>query len=299
MSPTWHSGITQASLIMFSLDISPRRAMDKLADENSKWVTVRGTQIHYKDEGKGTVVVLLHNSLMYNGVWDEWIQHFPNGLRIIRPDIPGFGLTGPTPDEDYSMQSLTDFVGEFLDELKLYSVCIIGFSMGAQLAWRYAAKSPNRINKMVLINPTGYPEKELPDVFKLARSWKGNILRFIGSRNLLKSRIGAMCNQNKQPTPEFFEKLITSQRRQGNRAASLRFMREPSDLLFEKIKTIKIPTQIQWSLHPQPQRFSTDMTNSELVTLDNLGHFPVLEDPAYCAKVACEFLTAKQEVSHV
>jgi len=284
---------------MFSLDISPRRAIDQLTNEDSKWVNLGGTRIHYKDQGKGIPVLMLHNSLMWNGIWDDWIAHMPSELRIIRPDIPGFGLTGPTPDADYSMERLSHFIGDFLDALHLTSVCIVGFSMGAQLAWRYALKSPKRVERMVLINPTGYPEKELPDVFKLAQSWKGHILRYTGSRNLLEKRIRAMCIQQEQPTSEFFDKLINSHRRKGNRTASLRFMREPNDARYKQIKTIKTPTQIQWSLSPQKQRFSTELRNSELVCLKNLGHFPCLEAPQQCATIASEFITRKDVVPYV
>jgi len=283
---------------MFSLDISPSKAMDTLADDDSKWLNLDGTLIHYKDQGKGIPVLMLHNSLMWNGIWDNWIAHMPSELRLIRPDIPGFGLTGPTQKADYSMEKLSSFIGEFLDALNLPSVYIIGFSMGAQLAWRYALKSPMRVKRMVLINPTGYPEKELPDVFKLAQSWKGNILRYTGSRRFLENRIRAMCIQQEGPTSEFFDKLISSHLRKGNRAASLSFMREPTDLRYKQIKTIKTPIQIQWSLSPQKQRFSTDLRNAEFVPLDNMGSFPCLEDPKKCANIASEFITRNGELNN-
>lgn len=283
---------------MFSLDISPRQAINKLADENSKWITLNGVRVHYKDEGKGDAVLMLHNSLMWNGIWDEWIPHAPKELRLIRPDIPGFGLTGPTPNGDYSMQALTQFVADFMDALDITKVSIIGFSLGGQLAWRYALRAPSRVNRMVLINPTGYPEKELPDVFKLAQSWKGNILRFVGSRNLLEKRIRSMCVNKDQPVSYFFDKLLVSQRRKGNRSASIRFMREPSDLQYKNIKNIKVPTQVQWSLYPQEEQFSKDILNSELEKLNTLGHFPCLESPALCSKKAFDFITNKEDACY-
>jgi pimeloyl-ACP methyl ester carboxylesterase len=61
-------------------------------------------RIQYRDEGAGPPLVLLHGfgSSLYT--WNRWVRQLPGTRRLIRLDLPGFGLTGPAPDGDYTAE---------------------------------------------------------------------------------------------------------------------------------------------------------------------------------------------------
>ena len=84
------------SLGMTTIPLDKLKA--KYADVNSKIIEIDGMNIHYKDEGQGPTLILLHGVCASLHTWDGWAERLKSHYRIIRLDIPGFGLTGPAPD---------------------------------------------------------------------------------------------------------------------------------------------------------------------------------------------------------
>lgn len=271
-------------------DLEKDRVDQLLADRTSKWVDIGGTAVHYKEEGSGPALILLHNTGMWHGVWDGWVPILAGDFRVLRPDLPGFGLTGPTASQDYSMQRLAGFIGEFMDAVSLSEAHIAGLSLGGQVAWRFSLDHPERVRSLVLINPTGYPEKSLPAAFKLARSWAGGLIRFVGSPWLLRRNVAGLWGTRAEIPPGWIEDLLTSQRREGNRAAMVRFMRTENPSRHAEVGSLQVPVQIQWSQKCGPQRFSEDLPGAEMILYDDLGHFPNVEAPQESADHALRFL---------
>ncbi len=75
------------------------RSMDELTqhytNQQSRFVNIDGLNIHYRDEGQGPVLVLLHGVASSLHTWDGWVEQLQPHYRIIRLDLPGHGLTGP------------------------------------------------------------------------------------------------------------------------------------------------------------------------------------------------------------
>ena len=65
----------------------------KYLDRNSKFITVEGIKIHYRDEGIGPVLLLLHGVCSSLHTWDMWVKELGSYYRIIRIDLPGFGFS--------------------------------------------------------------------------------------------------------------------------------------------------------------------------------------------------------------
>ena len=87
-----------------ALSWAPDRPVDSLKSRwaapasGSKFVDVRGMSVHYRDEGpRGDAqpVVLLHGTSASLHTWDGWVAELAQTRRVIRFDLPGFGLTGP------------------------------------------------------------------------------------------------------------------------------------------------------------------------------------------------------------
>ena len=72
--------------------------------KESKFADIAGQRVHYADEGKGEIVVLLHGTAASLHTWQAWTQELKKDFRVIRVDLPGFGLTGPAKDRNYSIQ---------------------------------------------------------------------------------------------------------------------------------------------------------------------------------------------------
>jgi pimeloyl-ACP methyl ester carboxylesterase len=65
--------------------------------------------VHYRDEGEGFPIVLIHGTAASLHTWDAWTDELKKTNRVIRMDLPAFGITGPNKNADYSIEAYTLF----------------------------------------------------------------------------------------------------------------------------------------------------------------------------------------------
>lgn len=110
----------------------------------------------YNEHGKQTIVMIHGFRGTHHGLL-KIIEQLPN-YRIIVPDLPGFGDSMPLVGQTHSLESYVNFVGEFIEALKLDAPpTLLGHSFGSIVAGHFAATFPEKIEKLILINPIGAP----------------------------------------------------------------------------------------------------------------------------------------------
>ena len=106
------TGAIGAAFIAWRVPDQPVSALQaKWAPPPSQFIAVRGMQVHVRDEGPrddAVPIVLLHGTGASLHTWEGWTRELTRERRVIRFDLPGFGLTGPTPDGVYSIESYVD-----------------------------------------------------------------------------------------------------------------------------------------------------------------------------------------------
>jgi 3-oxoadipate enol-lactonase len=112
---------------------------------------LNGIRIHYSDTGPGAgLPVLFANSLGTDfRVWDRLLPHLPGGLRILRYDKRGHGLS-ECPAAPYRMETLVADAGAFLDHLGISGAVMVGLSIGGMIAQGLAAERPDLLRALVL-----------------------------------------------------------------------------------------------------------------------------------------------------
>ncbi|MDE0244326.1 MAG: hypothetical protein OXM59_03125, partial [Gammaproteobacteria bacterium] len=86
--------------------ISYEEIVAKYADPDSRFVVLEGNDginVHYKDQGSGPAVLLVHSSTGDLKDYDGWVDILGDDYRVVRFDLPAFGLTGPVPSGNYSI----------------------------------------------------------------------------------------------------------------------------------------------------------------------------------------------------
>ncbi len=114
-------------------------------------ITIQGYRIHYREQGSGRAVLLIHGLAGASGFWRDTIQVLSRGGRTIAPDLLGFG-DSDKPRMAYSLDGHAEMILRFSDALGVREFDLIGHSMGGMIALMVALRSPERIGKLVLIN---------------------------------------------------------------------------------------------------------------------------------------------------
>lgn len=275
---------------------APDRPVDSLkarwAPPPSQFISLQGMQVHLRDEGPrddAEPIVLIHGTSSSLHTWDGWADALKAQRRVIRMDLPAFGLTGPNPEHHYSQDVYVAFVKAVMDELKVSKAIVAGNSLGGEIAWMLAVRHPERVSRLVLVDAGGYviPPDGMPIAFKMAqypilKPMVGNTL----PRGMVESSVRSVYGKAEKVTPELIDRYYELALREGNRLALFDRFRDASHGRYAaEIKQVKQPTLILWGMQDRlippthGQRFKADIKGSQMVTFDDLGHVPQEEDP--------------------
>lgn len=114
-------------------------------------VEVDGLSVHFRDEGSGTPLVLLHGLGHELGYWDGDAAALAAHHRVLRCDLRGFGASGKPPGP-YSLAQYARDVDRFLAVLGVGAAHVVGISMGGVIAQRMALDHPARVRSLVLVS---------------------------------------------------------------------------------------------------------------------------------------------------
>lgn len=141
----------------------PYLSMDELRakyqDEQSHYLTLAGTKIHYKDEGprNAPVLFMVHGSESSLRTWDRITGALKGRYRIIRYDLPGYGLSDAATDETVEKLVPTDIPVALLEKLGAGKVTFVGVSSGGTMGMYLAARRPDLVERLILSNTPSDP----------------------------------------------------------------------------------------------------------------------------------------------
>lgn len=291
------------SLLFGHKDIPVNELKESYAKVPSQFTTIKGMEVHFRDEGHQVSelpIVLIHGTGASLHTFDPWTKHLIKKHRVIRMDLPGFGLTGPFTDRNYSMENYVGFIKEFLAKRGVSKCVLGGNSLGGAIAWRFTAQYPEMVDKLILIDAAGYPmeSESKPIAFTLARIPLVNkALTFITPKSMVRSSVEDVYADKSKVSDSLVERYFKLTLRTGNRQALVDRMAMETDMdKAQLIKNIKQATLLLWGdqdlLIPveNAHRFHKDLPNSELVILNNSGHVPMEESPMESLKYLLDFL---------
>jgi pimeloyl-ACP methyl ester carboxylesterase len=273
------------------------------APQPSQFVDIDGMSVHLRDEvprDDPEPIILLHGTGASLHTWDGWTGVLKVQHRVIRVDLPGFGLTGPTNDGNYQMSAYTHFMNSLMDTLKIKRSILAGNSFGRDVGWQTAVDYPDRVSRLILIDATGYvtTAASVPIAFKLVQiPLLSNLLRSILPRSVIESSVRNVYADPAKVTPELVNRYYELALRAGNRKAiTARFAQNVPGQNESAIKQIKVPTLILWGgldrliTLDNAEKFHRDIAGSQMVVFENLGHVGHEGDPAATLAAVQAFL---------
>lgn len=281
-------------------DIPLKDLKARYANDASVFAEIGGMPVHYRDEGSGPALLLLHGTAASLHTWDGWVETLSRDFRIIRVDLPGFGLTGPSPARDYTIGAYVEFVEAFVSRLGLDSFHIAGNSLGGHIAWRYAVARPDRVRRLILVDAAGYPRDppaEPPLVIRLARlPIIGGVLGFAVPESIYRQSVLDVYGDPGKVTAPLVQRYFELSLRPGNRQAFVDRVRTEPEADGAEPRQVSQPTLVIWGAQDRwidiadGEAFARDIPGARLVVLEGAGHVPMEEIPRQTAAVALQFL---------
>ncbi|MFM8846056.1 MAG: alpha/beta fold hydrolase [Gammaproteobacteria bacterium] len=290
-------------------DVPASEVEAKWATPPSKFVVIDGVRLHYRDEGSGPAVVLLHANYSSLFMWEPWAAKLRDHYRVIRVDLPAHGLTGPEPSGNYTLERIQALFERFVDERGLQRFTVVGTSIGGTVAMRYTAAHPERIERLVLISPGSLEARVRGRTTPANVPRVADILGYVTpkafTRFLLTNDYGDPARLTDAVTDEWYEMWM----REGNRLAMINLLRQyVSGGVEDKIRAVKVPVLLIWgeknqrvplALAYETRKLLENSPEVKLEVLPGIGHMLVQEAPAASAQLIRRYLDERQPVKTV
>jgi pimeloyl-ACP methyl ester carboxylesterase len=287
---------------------------ERFETADSHWMMVDGTNVHYRLEGNpnGPTLILLHGLLASLQTWDGWVDELSPHFRIVRIDLPGFGLTGPMASKDYSPEYAVKLVEMMRAQLdKKYGgfdkVHLIGNSLGGFISWYYATEHGEHVDKLVLIDPIAYGQ-HVPFIIRFgARPFFGWYAKHQTPRFIVKRNLRIVYGDSDRLTEETIDRYFDLLCREGNRESMVEYFRtlikyNHDPRIEEAVKGVKAETLLmfgekdRWVPPTLIERWQQDVENLQVSVIDGAGHIPMEELPEETVRIAYRFLTGGKEL---
>lgn len=265
----------------------------------SSFVTLEGVRLHVRDTGprEGPPVLLLHGFGSSLHTWDAWAALLEADRRVIRLDLPGFGLTGADPTGDYSDLRAVALLDGMLDRLGVARADVVGSSMGGRIAWRFAAERPARVRRLVLMAPDGFASAGFTYDRPAGVPLLMRALPYTLPMPLLRGGVAPAYADVASLTESALERYRDMMIAPGVRQAILDRMAAHVLVPPEPfLRRIAAPVLLLWGesdrMVPAAHAadYARELPDSRTVVLPGLGHVPMEEDPPRALAPVTAFL---------
>jgi pimeloyl-ACP methyl ester carboxylesterase len=143
-----------------------------IAGVRRSFVEARGVRFHVTESGPedGRPVIALHGWPQHHWAYRDLLADPPPGLRIIAPDLPGYGWSGPAPHK-WAKDDVAEDVLALIDAMGLDRVLLVGHDWGAFAGYRLLLAHPERVDGYLVMNmahPWQTPGTVLPHLWRFA-----------------------------------------------------------------------------------------------------------------------------------
>jgi pimeloyl-ACP methyl ester carboxylesterase len=276
------------------------------------WAEVDGLRTHYLKAGEGNAPVLL----LHGGSYDSASLSYKHAIgsisrhhQVFAPDWPGYGQSDK-PEIEYSTEYYVGFLGRLMDVLGLKKANLVGISMGGAISLGFSLRSPQRVEKLVLVDSHGLG-REVPGrvaSFALVRLPLLNKLVWAAlgrSRRMVEWSLQSVFYDPRAVTRELVDEVFQVAKKPGAGQAWRSWQRNEirwrglRSNFVDRLHEVAAPTLILHGAEDKyvpvawARRAHTMIKDSELHVLPQCGHWLTLEKPGEFNRALSDFLLAE------
>jgi len=283
-------------------DIPSEQLEAKYMNSESRFMSVAGARLHYRDEGPrdAPAVLLIHANFASLLGWEPWVEALKDKYRVVRFDMTSHGLSGPDPTGDYTLERTMELTEKFIDAVGLDTFAIGGTSLGGTVSVLYTAKYPERIDSLILLSPGSIegkeqkagPRGEVPD--------SAYLLKYIMPRALPKFMLTGGFSDDSKLSDELIDQWFELWRYPGQREAQLdRLKQYDSGDIYSVYRSINVPVLLLWGEDNQTAKFEQheeilhlleSAPTINFISYPGVGHMAVQEAGAEIVPDVINFL---------
>ncbi len=257
---------------------------------------------HYELGGPemGQLVVMVHGFAVPMFILDCTFGALTQaGFRVLRYDLFGRGYSDH-PVVKYDLELFIRQLVDLLEGLKIKKpISLLGLSMGGVISAAFADQYPQSVDKLILIDPAGFPLRFSPLIKWLTLPGLGEIIfSLVGEGNLENGILGSMYDP--KHIMEFMQKLKPQMRYKGYKRALLSTVRtgfiEHGVETYRRIGRSDLPVLLIWGEEDTTVPFEHSQTLLELIPqiefhpILEAGHIPQYEKPEIVNPILIDFL---------
>ena len=253
------------------------------------FLSINGTRLRYRDEGRGPVVLLVHGWTLDLEMWDPQVSALRATFRLIRLDRRGHGLSGGTSTPERDSEDLD----RLCNHLGLTRVALIGMSQGVRGVLRFACAAPRRVSAVILDGPPALDSESDPEVpvqqyaalvhahgiAAFRRKWAGHRLMQLRTRDpARRALVAAMIERyagNDLQSPASGAELVGGRVRPEAVAAPTLVLSGELDPPGRRLAA---------------RRLAARLSDAELAIIPGAAHLPNLDSPDVYSKLCRAFL---------
>lgn len=248
-----------------------------------KYEIIKDNKYEYVDIGKGPVVIFLHGLMGALSNFEQTAKILAqNGYRVIIPSLPIYTL----PILKTSAKGISKFLENFISDLKLKDVSLLGNSLGGHVALIYTKNNPKIVKRLLLTGSSGLYEKAMGDTFPRREDY-----------NYIKEKTQNVFFDPKIATKELVDEIFESV---NSREKVIRILAIAKSAIrhnmAKELPNIKQNTCLLWGENdtvtpPEvAEEFHKLLPHSELFWFNKCGHAPMMEHPIDFANTCVEWL---------
>jgi 4,5:9,10-diseco-3-hydroxy-5,9,17-trioxoandrosta-1(10),2-diene-4-oate hydrolase len=236
--------------------------------------------------------------------WERNIAALAREHRVFAVDIVGFGRTDK-PEVVYTFELMADFVLDFMKAMGIDKASLVGNSMGGGISLTVAAQAPERVKKIVLVDPVGLGRGISPVMRLMTLPVIGNVLTKPSRKGVLRQMQLCLYDPS-QARDDFIDRVTAIGTLPGNQRSFLSLLRETANMAGVKkgliadfsarLKKIKTPILMIWGRQDRilpladGEAAVQKMANGRLHVMDRAGHLPQIDKPEEFNATVLDFL---------
>ncbi|WP_220815583.1 alpha/beta fold hydrolase [Pseudomonas paralcaligenes] len=281
------------SLLIASVQFVERQ----LAGLSARTATVDGLTLHYYEGGPadGDTLVMIHGFGANRDNWLRMARHFTERYRVIALDLPGFGESSK-PDASYDVASQTERLHAFVTALNIEKPHLIGNSMGGHIAALYAARYPDQVSSIALLDNAGITSPRMSEMFQMIERGQPNPLVVRKAEDF--GTLMDFVFVNPPPLPDSLKHHFAAQSMANQAHYDMIFtqLREQYVPLEPELPKIQVPVLVLWGERDRVLDVSSIevmkplLQKPTIVVMKDCGHAPMIERPEETAQHYQAFL---------